>query len=237
MSFLRATKLKKKGDFVCPQVCYIMDSVFKAINMFGPTIEQVKLLAEVGTELLGEKRVMVRWEKYLDQPIQMKGISQSELEKNYLQAMEDYPARLTGRAAGKLSKLKKGVKLEELSKQNCAKAFLGAKGVHIDPFGNVFSGTCSGIILGNVNQTNLDQIWMDFEPREKEMISVLFESGPAGLLQEAKKTGYQPQEKYADKCHLCTSIRGFFLQKGMYPSIVGPEQCYEESKSAAADKK
>jgi organic radical activating enzyme len=203
-------------------------------------IEPVRLLAKVGAEVLGSDRVMVRWQKYLDEPVQMKGISQDELNKNYLRAMEDYPARLTGRAAGRLGSLaalKKGKTIEELSKLNCSGAFLGAKGVHIDPFGNVFSGTCSGIILGNVNPgaPGLDQIWKQFDPREKELISTLYESGPVGLLAEAIKAGYEPRETYADKsakqwadkCHLCTSIRQFFLEKGMYPEVVGPEECYE----------
>jgi MoaA/NifB/PqqE/SkfB family radical SAM enzyme len=190
-------------------------------------IEQVRLLAKVGREILGNDRVMVRWEKYLEQPVEMKGISQSELKRNYLQAMKDYPARLTGRAAGKLAELKSTKTIEELSKVNCSGAFLGAKGVHIDPFGNVFSGTCSGIILGNVNEQPLEKIWRDFDPREKEVVSVLFESGPAGLLEEAQKAGYKMRDRYADKCHLCTSVRQFFLDKGEHRSVIGPEQCYK----------
>ncbi len=189
-------------------------------------IEQVRLLAKVGVECLGNDRVMVRWEKYLEQPIQMKGISQEQLDRNYVQAIEDYPARLTGRAAGKLAKLKKGRKVEELARLNCSGAFLGAKGIHIDPFGNVFSGTCSGIILGNVNEQELDEIWRNFEPRQKEMISILFESGPMGLIKQAQEAGYIVEESYADKCHLCTSVRQFFLDKGKYPSVIGPQQCY-----------
>jgi organic radical activating enzyme len=192
-------------------------------------IEPVRLLAKVATELLGKDRVMVRWGKYLDEPVKMKNTSRSELEQNYLKAMEDYPARLTGRAANKLAELREGKTIEELSKLNCSGAFLGAKGVHIDAFGNVFSGTCSGIILGNVNPgaPGLDQIWRQFDPREKELISTLFESGPTGLLDEAIKAGYKPRETYADKCHLCTSIRQFFLEKGMYKEVIGPRECYE----------
>jgi MoaA/NifB/PqqE/SkfB family radical SAM enzyme len=214
-------------------------------------IQPVRLLAKVATDILGKDRVMVRWEKYLEHPVQMKDISRSELEQNYLLAMEDYPARLTGRAASSLGSLaalqKKGKTIEELSNLNCSGAFLGAKGVHIDPFGNVFSGTCSGIIIGNVNQTGLDDIWKGFDPREKEVISTLFESGPAGLLAEAIEAGYEPGETYADKsagkkadksakqwadkCHLCTSIRQFFLVKGKYKKVIGPNECYEKRPS------
>jgi organic radical activating enzyme len=190
-------------------------------------IEQVRLLAKVAKEVLGDERVMVRWEKYLEQPVEMKGVTRQELEKNYLQAIDAYPVRLTGRAAGKLAELRASKTVEELSGANCSGAFLGAKGVHIDPFGNVFSGTCSGIILGNVNQKPLDEIWRQFDPREKEFISILFESGPTGLLEEAIKAGYEPKKKYADKCHLCTSIRQFMLGKGIYSDAIGPKQCYE----------
>ena len=186
-------------------------------------IEQVRLLAKVAAELLGDDRVMVRWEKYLEQPIEMKGISSEQRHKNYLQAMEDYPARLTGRAAGRLAELRAGKTVEELSRVNCSGAFLGAGGVHIDPFGNVFSGTCSGIILGNVNEKGLEEIWRRFEPRQREMISILFESGPAGL---ARQAGYKTEKTYADKCHLCTSVRQFLLGQDKYPSVVGPRQCY-----------
>lgn len=197
-------------------------------------IEPVRLLAKVGAELLGDDRVMVRWKKYLEQPVKMKGISSEQRDRNYLQAMEDYPARLTGRAAGKPAQLKEGKTVQELAKANCSRAFLGAKGVHIDPFGNVFSGTCSGIILGNVNEKGLEEIWRQFEPRRKEVISVLFESGPVGLIEQAKKAGYRAKEFYADKsakrwadkCHLCTSVRQFLLGQDEYPSVVGPRQCY-----------
>jgi hypothetical protein len=198
-------------------------------------IEPVRLLAKVGAELLGRDRVMVRWEKYLENPVLPLTAEHAEAAENkrYIDALSAYPIRFTGRAAGKLGSLaallKKGKRIEELSKLNCSGAFLGAKSVHIDPFGNVFSGQCSGIILGNVNPgaPGLDQIWKQFDPRKKEFISTLFESGPAGLLDEAVKAGYEPRKSYADKCHLCTSIRQFFLEKGRYPDVVGPGECYE----------
>jgi len=190
-------------------------------------IEQARLLAKVAAEVLGDERVMVRWEKYLVQPVRMKGIPNEQREKNYLQALDDYPVRLTGRAAGKLAQLRGGKTIEELSKVNCRAAFLGARGVHIDPFGNVFSGTCSGIIVGNVNEEGLEKIWRQFEPRQKEVVSVLFERGPGGLLEQAQKAAYKARESYADKCHLCTSVRQFLLGQDEYPSVVGPRQCYQ----------
>ncbi len=109
---------------------------------------------------------------------------------------------------------------------NCRTELLAAKGVHIDPFGNVFSGTCSGIIIGNVNKTGLDDIWKQFGPAGNEFISTLFNFGPYGLLGEAVKLGYKKANVYASKCHLCTSIRRFFFDNGLEELAIGPAECY-----------
>ena len=109
---------------------------------------------------------------------------------------------------------------------NCKPDFLGAKGVHIDPLGNVFSGTCSGIIFGNVNKIPLEDIWKQFYPGQNELIHTLFTSGPAGLLEKAEKSGYKKKQAFAGKCHLCTSIRQFFFEKGIEKAAIGPADCY-----------
>ena len=203
-------------------------------------IGPVRRLAGIASEILGPERVLVRWEKYLENPVDMKNLSQAELEQQYINAINDYPCRFTGRAGGKLAGLvankmytqRSGGSLKAAGfgdgqhRDNCKSAFLGAKGVHIDPFGNVFSGTCSGIILGNVSQTPLEDIWKQFDPRSGGLIDTLFNKGPYGLLAEVEKQGYERLESYAGKCHLCTSIRQFFHDNGLEKSIIGPAECY-----------
>jgi MoaA/NifB/PqqE/SkfB family radical SAM enzyme len=199
-------------------------------------IEPVRRLADVARGLLGEKRVLVRWEKYLDNPVEMRRLSQDELNRQYRAAVKDYPCRFTGRAAGKLAELVAKDTVEQISQANCKEAFLGAKGVHIDPFGNVFSGTCSGIIIGNINQNPLENIWKQFHPANSEFINLLFNFGPFGLLEKAAKLGYKkakvyagrPAKHWAGKCHLCTSIRQFLFDNGLERSIIGPAKCYCE---------
>jgi MoaA/NifB/PqqE/SkfB family radical SAM enzyme len=115
---------------------------------------------------------------------------------------------------------------QDLSHANCRAAFLGAKGIHIDPFGNIFSGTCSGIILGNVNQMPLEDIWKAFHPETDGLIRLLGEKGPCGLLEEAKNLGYEELPAYAGKCHLCTHVRQFFFDNGMKSEVLGPADCY-----------
>jgi MoaA/NifB/PqqE/SkfB family radical SAM enzyme len=189
-------------------------------------IEPVRRLAHIAKELLGKTRVLVRWEKYLENSVEMKNITAAERDNHYVETLKDYPCRFTGRAAGHIASLVAKDTIEQISKSNCSDAFLGAKGVHIDPYGNVFSGTCSGIIVGNVSERPLDEIWQNWRPENDKLVETLFNSGPAGLLDEALKLGYKPVKLYAGKCHLCTSISRFFFVKGLYKSNVGPAECY-----------
>ncbi len=189
-------------------------------------IEPVRRLARTAVDMLGEERVLVRWRQYLDEPVKMKGLSTTELERQYIMSLQNHPCRFTGRAAGRLGELMASKSIEQLACENCKSAFLGAKGVHIDPFGNVFSGTCSGIVLGNINDSSLEDIWTRFHPKNEEIIDTLFKAGPAGLLDKAVEPGYKQAEVYADKCHLCTLVRQFLFDKGSGKSVLGPKQCY-----------
>jgi organic radical activating enzyme len=191
-------------------------------------IEPVRLLVNIAIDLLGSARVLVRWKKYLENPFKMKEPSNEELKQQYISAIKDYPCRFTGRAGGYIAELVAKKPVEEISKLNCADAFLSAKGVHIDPYGNVFSGTCSGIIIANLSCTPLENIWKQFHPKQNELVNTLFNHGPAGLLDKFPNLGYRPAKFYANKCHLCTSIRKFLFDKGIEKSIIGPKEVYGE---------
>lgn len=189
-------------------------------------IERVRCVASVARRMFGPDHVLVRWEEYLgdnDAGWQRQtGLADSECTAAY----RDHPFRFTGRAADRLGHLLASKPVEVFSDMNCRGDFLGAKGVHIDPHGNVFSGTCSGIIVGNVNDTPLEEIWRQFDPRANTLVGMLCRRGPYGLLEEAGSLGYQPLEAYADKCHLCTHIRQFLLERGKESPTVGPCDCY-----------
>ncbi|KPK44161.1 MAG: hypothetical protein AMJ65_03835, partial [Phycisphaerae bacterium SG8_4] len=177
--------------------------------------ELVRRMAAAASDVLGPERVQIRWQEYLDNPTQIEDLPSAERKERYISTVNDYPCRFTGRAAGKLARLLATQPIESFAGANCKSGFLGAKGVHIDPFGNVFSGTCSGIILGNVSETPLEEIWKRFDPAHDDFISTLFNSGPSGLLEEAAKRLYQPQGSYASKCHLCTRIRQLLFDNGI----------------------
>jgi MoaA/NifB/PqqE/SkfB family radical SAM enzyme len=198
--------------------------------------EPVKLLAQTAVDILGSDRVLVRWEKYLQEPVsKIRDVSEKYRLEQYSSAMQEYPVMFTGRASEKLAKLSNPKPIESFISENCKSDFLGAKGVHIDPYGNVFSAQCSGIIIGNVDHTPLEEIWRQFDPQTTETIEILFNSGPSGLLPAALNAGYK-QTLYSDKCHLCSELRQFFFDNGMYNSIIGPCDCYRSNQQAIKEK-
>jgi hypothetical protein len=200
-------------------------------------IEPARRLAAAAKRMLGPDRVLVRWEKYL----RGEGVPPLLRDQMYVEAYRDYPFRFTGRAAGHLAELiiEDGLLMIEkdspgsaanhqssIINHPCVSDFLGAKGVHLDPYGNVFSGTCSGIILGNVCHSPLEEIWKAFHPGQIGLVRTLCERGPFGLLEKAKSLGYEELPAYADKCHLCTHIRQFFFEKHAEQAVIGPADCY-----------
>jgi len=156
-------------------------------------------------------------------------MSSKERGAAFLGAMGQRPERLLGRAAEKLSNLLPAKVYDDFAGQNCKKNLLGAQHVHIDGSGNVFSGTCIGIITGTVEvgqEGGLDKLWQGFDYREHPIISVLVEQGPVGLIKSAIEVGYQPKRGYAGKCHLCYEIRRFLFEKKCYNGFIGPSVCY-----------
>lgn len=189
-------------------------------------VEKVRFLASVAREILGTGNVLVRWEKHLDKPCGVAAMDEAQRQAAMAEAMAADTGRFTGRAAEVLGPLCAAKTLDELAGRNCRNAILGAKGVHIDPYGNVFNGQCSGMAVGNVNQTELDTLWKNFDPGKMDFWRTLADDGPAGFLPQAKATGYVSHHFYASKCHLCTDIRRFYFDKGLFLPIICPEECY-----------
>ncbi|MBE0536708.1 MAG: radical SAM protein [Phycisphaerae bacterium] len=184
----------------------------------------VRRLVETARELLGPARVLVRWEKYLQEPVRLS--PPASPETYYRAAVSDFPCRFTGRAAGALAALLADKRPDAFEGVACLNSFLSAKGIHVDPFGNVFSGLCSGIIVGNAAHKPLEAIWRDFDPLQVDVVRTLSTEGPYGLMRAAEARGYAPAAYFAGKCHLCTSVREFFFDNGRYEMIIGPGECF-----------
>lgn len=189
-------------------------------------VESILTLRALAGEILGTDHIRIRWEKYLQNPLSFESFVGEDRKSLLRQMLRDDRCRFTGRAAEEIAPLAAEIPLSQLGSLTCRHAFLGARGVHVDPFGNVFCGQCSGIILGNLQTSRLETLWQNFDPPKMPFWSRLFDFGPSGLLQDALQAGFEPRSLYASKCHFCSDIRRFFFDKGIFLSIIGPKGCY-----------
>ena len=101
----------------------------------------------------------------------------------------------------------------------CANEILYPVHSHFDLYGNFVSGFCGGLTVGDWH--DLPQVLADFQAgRYLELVGVLVERGPCGLIELARETGCKPlPEGYADKCHLCVDVRRWLVAVGEYPEL------------------
>ena len=193
------------------------------------SLDLVQRAVEVGRQILGPNQVQVRWRDFLAQPVLVAGLSRTERDSAFADALNKRKERLLGRAAEELVNLLPQKDYNDFAGDNCARNLLAAQHVHIDGAGNVFSGTCLGIVTGRIstggNET-LERLWRQLNYHEHPIFSILLEQGPVGLLKEAKKYGYQHLPSYASKCHICYDVRRFLHEMGLYPVHLGPDLCY-----------
>ena len=69
---------------------------------------------------------------------------------------------------------------------------------------------------------------LDGDYADRPIVGRLVAAGPAGLLDLAAEHGFTPRDFYADKCHLCWSVRRWLRSKGLHASQLGPDWMYQE---------
>ncbi len=164
-------------------------------------------------------------------------MSVSENEQAYRAALEHHRDRMTGRAAQRLAGLRPRQPAAAFAGLNCVQEILHGRHVHIDPYGHIFPGTCSGVILGRAGQRTVGQVWHDLAAgwRQHPVLSTVVAGGSHELLQRAKPLGYREVPGgYASKCHLCSHIRQFLVDHGLWLDFVGPRECYATASGTEA---
>jgi hypothetical protein len=91
--------------------------------------------------------------------------------------------------------------------------------VHVDSYGNV--QICQGISIGNMWQTPLSEIILNYRPDSHPICGPLLRGGPTEL---ARELGIAPEPGYVDECHLCYSARKAVIDE--FPDQLGPRQVY-----------
>ncbi|MCK4340675.1 MAG: hypothetical protein KAY37_02985, partial [Phycisphaerae bacterium] len=110
--------------------------------------DRVQRCVAMARRVFGPGRVIVRWWDFFQNPVNTRQLSPAAKKQAFKAALEHHSDRLTGRASEKLAPLLPGYPAERFQGHNCLAEVLQSKHVHIDPFGNIFPGTCGGIILG-----------------------------------------------------------------------------------------
>lgn len=126
--------------------------------------------------------------------------------------------RYRGRAAAKLAGQVYGHPWQSFT-QCPYENLLDPGRLHLDPLG--WLHLCQGLVIGNLFEEKLSAILQRFERQKDPLIQALLSGGPVEL---AQKLSFVPQERYADACHLCYSVRA--ARREVYPQILAPAQMY-----------
>jgi hypothetical protein len=107
----------------------------------------------------------------------------------------------------------------------CATELLDTRHFHLDLFGNYIPGLCSGL---SIKREDLGKAL----PEERyPILTALFHEGICGIFKLAKEEyDYTPaQDRYINKCDLCTEIRTLFVQNNFGSDAeLNPKQFYLE---------
>ena len=154
--------------------------------------------------------------------------------------VREHSPRLVGRAGEKLAGLLPDRPVRELAFDELWHPVDGHDGtcrsefdpgemweIHIDPYGNV--QTCCGIILGNARERPLFEV-MEDGFNSNEVVRIVREKGPFGLLDLAIDLGYEARDGYPQKCNLCWEVRKFLRPR--FPEFLGPDEVYGTLKLA-----
>ncbi len=198
--------------------------------------ERVRRLHAVACRALGDKGVRARRWKWLAEPRDVAEMGETERRDLFAAFLRRYPERMTGRAARELAALVPRTPTEAVPREPCCQPLLESRHVHVDPGGWVYPGTCAGIALGRATRRRpLDQVLATWRPEASPVVTALASGGPRALAEAAESQGFRPDPAgYADRCHLCWSVRAWMVRTGAGGEELKPEAIYEVRRARSA---
>ena len=213
-----------------------MDKLIVSADVFHQEFvpfDRVRRCVEQARRVLGRGRLIVRWWDFFQKPIDVRRADPAEKQRQYVAALAHHQDRLTGRAGDQLAPLLPRHAAEHFRRNNCVVPVLGSKHVHIDAYGHIFPGVCNGIILGRAAERSVGDVWRDLADnwRKNPVVDAVVAGGSHELTRRAQGFGYEELPGgYADKCHLCTHVRQFLVDRNIWPEFVGPPECYANAR-------
>ena len=193
-------------------------------------LRNAALLARIAEEILGPRRVQVRWKPWLTDGCDTDRLAENDRRRLFAEyaAAGHGRDRMSGRAAAELAPLLPQHPPEHFADSPCREPLLRSRNVHVDPGARAFPGTCAGIVLGTLAEKSVADVWrrLDLDHRDRPVLGALCRGGPVELLALAGASGFRPRAGYASKCHLCWHLRGHLAAAGLFPDEIGPQELY-----------
>ncbi len=197
-------------------------------QMFVP-IDRVRKLARLASEILGPKRVQVRWEDWLVEAPDVRRLTDPQRRELLADFANKGRDRWAGRAADVLAQWATLKCASEFVDKSCHGALLRSKHVHVDPEGLVMPGTCGGIVLGRLQEQSVEELWSGLESdyASRPVVGVLAASGPVGLAEASGRTELA-RGRFASKCALCRQVRRRLVVDARGGDELAPAWLYRE---------
>lgn len=139
-----------------------------------------------------------------------------------------HPSEVVCRGRASTSRLCLTGRHDWQSLTTCPVTFGGRSRVHLGPFGQIH--LCQGLLIGrDARRESLVEIFADFDPEAHPICAALSEGGPAELARLAMRSGFVPEDSYADGCKLCFEARRHLVAR--FPELLGPAEMYDEVES------
>jgi len=193
--------------------------------------DRVRRLLEAARTVLGPGGVRARRWKWLQAPRDTSAMAENDRRRLFTDFLDRYPERMTGRAATHLVPLLRRTPVGGLPKKTCRAPLLESRHLHILPGGEVYPGTCAGLLLGRARaDAPLDDLVRSWRLADAPHLARLVSSGPTALLPEARRHGFTPDPAgYADPCHLCWMVRRHLVRAGAATPDLGPAGMYADA--------
>jgi hypothetical protein len=212
----------------------ILVSVSPFHSEFIP-LERAERAIRVGKRVFGPENVHVYTDFFLHQlqaadpryPIPFEDyIESAGLELTACQVADRYGLIPNGRAALELSPLFERKPASSFFGTTCMAELTSPLHAHIDLYGNVITGLCAGISVGDGR--NLDALFAGMDPDPRPVLEALTEEGVEGLLEYAvREFGYREDpDGYIAKCHLCLDIRRHLIRSKKEFIELAPKEYY-----------
>jgi len=108
---------------------------------------------------------------------------------------------------------------------NCEYELLRSGRGHFDPYGNIITGVCSGISVGDSH--DLVAAYRDFRLSDHRVLELLCTNGVQGLYEMAvAEHSFTARESYAGKCDVCMDIRRHMVINGAQYEELRPQEFY-----------